>query len=442
MKTFLQTTLALSMLCAFPAMATESKNIHKDVNVKSLRNPIENIGLKDIKTVAPGTRSIEDPETVFTADEATFFYYQNLYTNGNDGYYLVLSNAGIGSNGGPLGEGQMAQLLIVTEPTDGSPILPVGTFEVSSTSGKAGTIDLQYSVFYDLFYYAPDGINEGLYAYSYDPEEGSLTISVENGIYHIVGEFDGYLYNESNQVIDQRPCKVEYTGPIEMVDNSYPEIEGDIVLNIPNLSGRYEEGDFSLAFYSVPLDEEGFIIGAGQLFNVELFVEDKKVMDINSLLGTYTVLDAFEEPLRPGTFMKGVWYQYYENIYFAIGTALTIYDETVEVVGVSLAYGGTITVSQVGEDVLFEFDLINAEGNKMTGSWKGNAAAYIENFGGSTSVKSIKEGVKIFGGKGFISAPEDAEVYSMNGVRVDKNNLVPGIYLVKSNNTVKKVVVK
>lgn len=61
----------------------------------------------------------------------------------------------------------------------------------------------------------------------------------------------------------------------------------------------------------------------------------------------------------------------------------------------------------------------------------------------TTSVKGIEdEQVAIYGTNGAIVAPAEAVVYNINGVRVNNDSLVAGIYLVRYNGKTVKVVVK
>ena len=41
-----------------------------------------------------------------------------------------------------------------------------------------------------------------------------------------------------------------------------------------------------------------------------------------------------------------------------------------------------------------------------------------------------------------IIAPQDAEIYNINGLRVNGENLTPGIYVVRLQDGIKKVIVK
>lgn len=277
--------------------------------------------------------------------------------------------------------------------------LPVGTF-VFATTNEAGTFNPDYTSLMDVFPH-PEDPEGGLVAYSYTPVDGTVEISRDDsGAYVIDVEFTGVLLDENGNELDRARCKASYEGEVPFVDIfAYTPLEGDVELNIPNLSGRYMEG-------------------------------------------TYTPVDVFGEGMIPGRFMQGVWYDMFGGMYAAIGTALTVYDENVNPTNVGLAMDGTITVTKVGNEHLFVFDLVTAEGNKMTGSWQGVVADYVADFSEPSGIGSVNSGQSVRGGKGCVIAPEGSEVYSVAGVRMTTDGLAPGVYVVRSTSGVSKVVVR
>lgn len=320
--------------------------------------------------------------------------------------------------------------------------LPVGTF-VFATTNEAGTFNPDYTSLMDVFPH-PEDPEGGLVAYSYTPVDGTVEISRdESGAYVIGVEYTGVLLDENGNELDRALCKASYEGEVPFVDIfAYTPLEGDVELNIPNLSGRYVDGDYTLTFYSVELDEDGWLIGGGDLFNTELFTENVAPMNTDDLEGTYTPVDVFGEGMIPGRFMQGVWYDMFGGMYAAIGTALTVYDENVNPTNVGLAMDGTITVTKVGNEHLFVFDLVTAEGNKMTGSWQGVVADYVADFSEPSGIGSVNSGQSVRGGKGCVIAPEGSEVCSVAGVRMTTDGLAPGVYVVRSTSGVSKVVVR
>lgn len=392
------------------------------------------------------TRSYDEPVAEFVADAAGFDYHENFWKNGTDSYWLFLSNAGL-DYGDPTHEGQLMRIFLSSYPDEDyeHPTLPTGTFTYSP-DGEPGTFTPRWTECLDVFPY-PDDPDYGLVAYVWVPAEGSgtVTITKEGDIYTVKAEFEGVLTNsETGEELDRRKCSAEYVGPIEYDEpRAYPALEKDVVLDLPNLSGRYTEGDYSLAFYNVELDKDGFIIGGGDLFNVELFTDYVAPMNTDDLLGEHGPVDIFTEGMKPGCFMQGIWYEIVSGYSVAMGTSLTVYDDYVNTDKVGLAKEGTITVTEENGLHTFNFDLVTFEGKKMTGTWTGKFSDYVSDFSVPDGVGSnIITPRQIRGGVGCIEAPSNAEVFNMQGIATGVNNLPAGIYVVKAYGTTTKVVVK
>lgn len=67
---------------------------------------------------------------------------------------------------------------------------------------------------------------------------------------------------------------------------------------------------------------------------------------------------------------------------------------------------------------------------------------YINDISGVESIDSDNAEMNVFGGKGFIEAPENAEIYTLSGVRAGRENLAPGVYIVRMAGKTVKVFVK
>lgn len=378
-------------------------------------------------------RSYGTPETQFTATKASFYAY-------DDGmYYLFLSNTEM-EKGNPTTPGQFLRAVIISDPPAdmANPSLPVGTFEGSAETQK-GYFTYDYTICLDVFE-DPENVGSGeLVAYQYHATDGTIVISEEEkGVYNIQVSFNGL--NDSNN--DTRKCEVNYKGAVPYEDiNAYTPLEGDTKLNIFAPSGNYTEGSYSIAFYSDGLiDEEGWVVGAGQLMNMELFTESKTPMNPDDLVGVFTPVDMMTEGPKPGCFGIGVWYEMY-GMFMPIGTSLSVYDSNADIANVGLAKDGTITITKDGDNYTVKFDLVSVEGHKITGEWTGDLISAITDYTSGVENIEVKTDA-IYGGTGCVYAPADAAVFTISGMIVGRNNLAPGIYIVKSGNTVKKVCVK
>lgn len=377
---------------------------------------------------APATRSLEEPVSSFVANEANFYYYGDLLRNGTGVYMLCLSTAGI-KKGNPVHEGQMARIIFIGDPCDeDAPVLPTGDYTVDYTFA-AGTVSPDDTDFMDVFY-LPDEPNT-LVGYIWYPYEGELKIAADEAGYNINFSMLGEIYSDDDEILDSRPCSASYTGPVPYVDlHAYTPIPNDVEINLPNASGRYSDGDFSITFYSDGLlDEAGFIDGAGQTLNVEIFTEDVAPMNLDLMCGTLLPVDVWTEGPLPGTFMQGTWYDIFGGYYVALGTAYVEYDDMGISQDVGLATDGTITVSK-GENgtYTFLFDLITKEGKKMTGSWTGPIADYIADFSTPNALESVG------------AAAGEAQYTTLQGIAVA--NPGPGLYIRRCGDNVCKVIVK
>ena len=219
----------------------------------------------------------------------------------------------------------------------------------------AGTFVAIDSDFLDAFP-DPDDPESGLVAYIWKINAGSVSITINNDIYENQGTADYYVIksdglhgdiisSQTGEVLESRDLSATYLGNLYFNDpNAYTPLGGDVVLDIPNLSGRYMDGGgWTLTFYGVELDPDGFIIGPGDLFNVELITDDPGHMDPELLQGTFTPCDLLVEQV-PGCFGQGVWMEFW-GMWMSLGTSLNVYNENLEVERVGLAVEGEIVIT-------------------------------------------------------------------------------------------------
>lgn len=402
------------------------------------------------------TRSAGNPQTDCVATEASF-YYTGEFMSGAGGYQIMLSNAGLDKTN-PTHAGQMARLYILAEPeaNPSAPTLPVGTF----TSMPGETFDIGYFAqdatdFLDVFDY-PEDPSAGLVCYSWRAIGGTITISKDdNGIYTITADIDAVSTEYDTDDEEEQPedvpvvkCTASYTGEVPYVNyNAYDPIPTDREVTVAGVSGRYEEMDgigiYSISFYNVPLDPDGFIIGAGDLLNMECYVEADGKMNLDRLCGVYTPSDIFVVGMIQNRFMQGIWYNIFGEVWGAFGTALSVYQEDGRIL-TGLATGGDITVSKGDkpEEYTVEFNLTTPEDKKITAKWTGRLADYVadQSTDSVEELESEKFSVSALGGE--IVAPEGAIVYDLTGRRVGRSNLPSGVYVVRYAGISQKVIMK
>lgn len=390
------------------------------------------------------TRSAENPELNLQATKAVSYDYHNLQA-GNNSYQLILANCELDGKT-PASAGQYVDVVLFG-PDGDDKLPPVGIYTYHDEYEYPGGLVFgsNFAEYMDVFPH-PEDPSAGLVAYQYQFNGGTIEVSENDGVYTIVGNVTGYqVIEDSTEEPETVNITFSYTGKLEYVDGDpyvpYVPLNGDVELKNLNVSGRYTDGDYNIAFYNVPLDEEGFIIGPGDLMATEIFVPDKTSMDLNDLCGTFTPVDALTEGIVPGHFMQGIWFEYWGN-WLSMGTNLTVYQEDMPQL-TGLATGGTIDISRDGDTFTVVFNLTTPEENHITGTWTGPIAEFITDMGSEASVGELTDGQQsIRGGRGCVYAPENARVYNITGIETGRSNLAPGLYVVVSDGNAKKVVVK
>lgn len=439
MKLFYSTTLV--MLALLPGAVSAQMKIHPTDDFHALATMrVKGPEMSKLPLYSPATRSAEDPQLSFKATHAQSWDYREL-RYGMDAYELFLSNMELDENGMPTSSGQF-MCVVLFAPETGAELPPAGVYEFKDEYDATFAFGSNIAYYMDVFPH-PENPDEGLVGYKYELNGGTIEIIENDGEFNIIADVTGVMESADSQ---SQNISVTYAGSLTYVNPNpyepYIPLEGDVELKNLIPSGNYTEGDYNIVFYNVELDEEGFIIGPGDLMVTEIFVNEASPMNLDDLCGTYTPIDAFSEGGVPGSFCQGTWYNYY-GIWLALGTNLTIYKEDMSTL-VGLATGGTITISRKDEIFTVIFDLTTPEENHIRGSWTGPLADYISDFTIDNSVEKLDSDLtdRIRSGKGYIDAPENAHIYNLSGVEIGNENLRPGLYFVKHDTNVTKVIVK
>lgn len=331
-----------------------------------------------------------DDYSALVADTATFYYYGDLFNEGTALYYLTLSSAPLNEERIPAGEGKFLRVMLVAEATDErTPHLVPGTYTMDTDMHAIGTNYDYYDDMYDVFYY-----NDMLVGYYWqNPTSCTVVVEENDGVYNITVDMHAFNKDsETGEVYAEEDIHMTYTGGMTFTldkdpdaEIGYPDIDSDYDVEILGVSGRYDEFMYdgvtaylNLAMYNLPLDEEGFIIGAGDLLSIEIIAPHMDVLDLDALCGTYTYLDMMTATsYDPWTFMGGYFYDMYGFV-IAAGTSLSVYDEAGNVTNAALTQDGTITISKAdGPNYTVALDSHTQTGKHLTASWTGPLAGYI-----------------------------------------------------------------
>lgn len=389
--------------------------------------------------------SPESPETSLTATKAQFYYYPNYYGDGTSCYQVVMTNCESGfSEGGqgtlPNGPGQLLCVFLCGPQSadKNNPEVPVGEYTFAETP-SAFTFSSDFSHWVDAFTDS-DGSLKG---WQMPPVGGTISITKENGVYSVVANIT-VKPNDGDEI----QCSATYNGEINKPGPMPGLPSADYSLTIPNLSGIYyaSEGVFNLSFYGCQLDENGFIIGRGDLTNVMIVYRGNGDL-LNALVGEHTCVPYLEsQNSQDGNYLGGYLYAITSDFVLPMGTYNAIYNDYGQIEACGLAAGGTINVAPIGDikdgNLKFDFNLTTEQGGKMTGSWSGNVYGKIEGLEPAGVEDITDDNQPIMGLSGCIVAPSDAQIFTISGTVSGRDNLQPGIYVVRHNGNVKKVIVK
>lgn len=316
-----------------------------------------------------------------TMDYARGWYFGDFAAIGSGYFMVVLATMEIDNDGLPTDAGHMIRLFISSDKaadsndahlTDGTYLLTDG---FTKNSVNATNSD------YIVAYVTEEGLDGPLYALL----EGTVQVGhTAAGDYDITAE----IMTDENKRI-----RCSYTGPIVFANEdaaSYVPLTEDYSFTPDALSGGFldmgDYGNYTLTFHSLLLDEYGFVIGGGDLVNIELLTQpsDNGQMDFSVLPGTYGIANG---DYRPGTFVEGMFVPFY-GMYIPMGTYYELMDDEGGCVLLGLSVGGTVTISDEGDGYYkYVVDLLTEKNVHVRMEHTGKAADEIADIMGGMSMK-------------------------------------------------------
>lgn len=334
-----------------------------------------------------------------TATLAWYFGYDGALDA--DLIVLSLCNAGLDEYSAmPYGEGELLRLYLYTEKSevgDGpdmqNVVLAPGTYTLKEEA--EGAFDLLGGDYGSIYAISTE---EGWMGIGY--ESGTVTVSLEDGEYDIT----------ANLVIaDGEGSKVRGTfkGQLEFADltDGYIHFDSDMNEVMTGHSGGIYPGDgvyndYTMTFYNCPLDESGWIVGAGYIFNSELFFD----VAGGDYSGTYTPNPDWENGYANYTYLPGFVMDLY-GMKMPVGTYLSEYDESGSLVRIGMVVDGDMSVS-IKDGVLKMSGVFTTDkGHEITVSYEGPENLTDMTGGMSTSSMTVKP------------APKPAEKVATSGWR-------------------------
>ncbi len=373
----------LTLFCV--AMATFASAQTKSTFVHMKSGEIKEIPYSEIDSITFGNHVDYDKE--IKAE-----YTKNIYY-GSGQYMIHLSDAPISDSGLPTQVGQTVLRFVafnVEDPDGKNAQLPSGTYSSDLESFS------QWSLYNNESYLCVmvcTGIVDGeVDGYSVPLTSAKARIKNNNGNYYI--EFTGDT-GEKYDNVDFQTIRVTYSGelPFDNQDpKSYNQLTDDVTMVPTGISGRYTSsdnyGNYSIALYNCPLDSDGYIVGEGELMNFELLTQPGTPMDINNIVGEYTVASVTEGPYEPGKVLSGTLYEYY-GMYIPMGTYYTSYGSDGSSTNTyGFVTGGTAKLSTDGTNVTFDCDFEVEGGKKLTIKYTGPVSGISDYTSSASYVKS------------------------------------------------------
>lgn len=328
-----------------------------------------------------------------TSTLAWYFGYDE--DAGGDNVVLSLCSASLDEYSAmPYGEGELLRLYLYTDQTSvENPSLAPGTYElVETVTGPFQVLGGDYG---SIFAVSTD---EGWMQIGY--ESGTVTVEQQDGEYRIVADM---------VIADGEGSRIRGTfeGSLEFEDltDGYIHFDSDMNEVMTGHSGGIYPGDgmyndYTMTFYSVPLDEDGWILGAGYIFNTELFFD----VAGGDYSGTYYPNPDWENGYANYTYLPGFVMDYY-GMKMPVGTYLSEYDESGSMVRIGMVVDGDMDVS-IKDGVLKMSGVFTTDkGHEITVSYEGPENLTDMTGDMSTSSMTVKP------------APKPAEKAAVSGWR-------------------------
>lgn len=291
------------------------------------------------------------------------WYYGPVEGAESDLLFLSLCNAQLDElTAMPSGEGELLRLYMYIDRTDAdNPVIAPGTYTLVLDEDTGDPFTLSY----------------GSSVFALSTDEGWMQIDYESG--EVVVEYDGGVYSiTANMVVnDGEGSKVRatYEGALEISDLSdgYIHFDTDMIQVLTGLSGGiYPSSDtrfdnYTMTFYNCELDEDGFIVGEGYLFNTELYF----TADEEDYSGTYGPNPDWESGSYYNfSYITGDVMNYY-GMYMPMGTYLSEYDDQGNLIRIGLVVDGDIEITRADGNVTMSAVLTTSKGHEITVSYDG-----------------------------------------------------------------------
>ncbi len=356
-------SIAIIVMTAITTQAQQKAT--KSMFIHLTSGETKEIPCSEVEKVTFGPRT-DLPITDEIAVTNTYnIYYGDSWTIDKGTYLICLSDGEITTDGLPTKEGQrIVRLIFMANKSDHYTTAAInpGTYTLSNDSTTNNSIYAKQSFYLNCT--GTDSSGE-LTGNQYLLDAASATIEKKSdGNYKITATVT--IEDEYTETY-----RFTYEGKLAFENGDpkvYTPLTHDVEPKDVNASGRYSYHEsttnYSIAFYNCPIDKDGFVIGAGDIVNVEIFAPYDAAKDFSKLAGTYKPV-SLSDDLAPGTFMEGTWYPIYGSYYTGIGTYYTHFNDEGSNECFGLITEGTITISVNGDEFTLILDGTTPEGKKV-----------------------------------------------------------------------------
>lgn len=316
----------------------------------------DNGTLSKIATLTVSTES--DLYSDIKSEYSDLWWYGSRLSKGTDRFCLQLSTAEVDDYLIPSEGGEYVRIYLYTAPIDpnGEIYLAPGTYTMGNSNEFTHmTFDPDKS-YYSTGTTANDWTNK----------------TFESG--EVIVEYDGSQYSITvNMVLDdgkQSKVRARHTGTLKITDCLYGfiQITSDMNETMVTMTGNITSSSiapeldvFEILVHNCKLDNDGFIIGRGYVFNCRIYAQKASTYPEYDFSGTYYPNPEWEDDiLKAYTFTPGYPYDY--GMIFPMGTYLAEYSDAGQVTAVGFVKEGEITMSRDNGKCKIEATVVTDKG--------------------------------------------------------------------------------
>lgn len=288
------------------------------------------------------------------------WWYGSRLSEGTDRFCLQLSTAEVDDYLIPSEGGEYVRIYLYTAPIDpnGEIYLAPGTY----TMGNAN--EFTHMTFDPSKSYYSTGTNANDWT----------NTNFESG--EVIVEYDGSQYSITVNMIladgKQSKVRAKHKGTLKITDCLYGfiQISEDKNETMVGMTGNITSSSvapdleaYEILVYNCKLDDDGFIIGRGYVFNFKIYAKKTSSYPEYDFSGTYSPNPEWKDSPKANTFVPG--YPYDFGMIVPMGTYLAEYSDAGQVTAVGFAKEGEIVLSRADGKCKIEATIVTDKGTDI-----------------------------------------------------------------------------